>query len=146
MNFSSFVLAIGSRTHEDLKEFVSTMKTRTFEGKDATRSEKPRGDIPARVEDEPGVTGAITLTEHTFTRHVREGVTFVSFMVPWCARSKILKPIWEQLALKFVEIEAIKIAKVSCQDSEQLCNRLQVSLCVSHVKNVIIHLEFLFEA
>lgn len=47
----------------------------------------------------------------------------MKYMVPWCAHSKKMKPIWDSLASKFATFESIKIARVDCQLQENLCNK-----------------------
>lgn len=105
---------IGSRSHEDLKRFVSEKKSQDF-------AESLLHDLKLEIAD-----GPVIITEQNFVRSVRDGVVFVKFLVPWCKHCRRLAPIWEQLYHKFAGQQNVKIAKVDCSKYESLCNKQQV--------------------
>lgn len=62
------------------------------------------------------------LTAQTFTKRVSyEGYAFVNFGAPWCSHCQRLLSVWNQLAKRFAPYEEIRILRVDCTASEQLC-------------------------
>ncbi|CAF0851010.1 unnamed protein product [Adineta steineri] len=71
---------------------------------------------------EPSSTDTTVLNAKTFTQGVSfEGYAFINFGAPWCSHCQKLAPIWKQLAQRFAHYEEIRIARVDCTASENLC-------------------------
>lgn len=97
----------GTRTHSDLKKFITD---RIAEDKDMTDE--------IRSEDH-----VAHLTDTTFNKVTGEGVSFVMFTAPWCGHCKRLSPIIDEVAIKFASAgEAdVRIAKIDCSQFDSLC-------------------------
>jgi thioredoxin domain-containing protein 5 len=66
--------------------------------------------------------GVVILTRETFSDVIgANGYTFVAFTLPWCIHCKKLAPVWRELSSSFSNEPLIKIAKVDCQQENQLC-------------------------
>lgn len=100
----------GGRTHEELKAFVAEKIAEDKAAGDTLRS----GDIVP------------FLTDASFEKTIKSGVTFVKFLAPWCAHCKRLAPIWDALGTKTHGIDKLRIAKVDCGQFETLCNEHKV--------------------
>lgn len=50
-----------------------------------------------------------------------EGYAFINFGAPWCSHCQKLSPIWDRLAEKLADIEDVRISRVDCTASENLC-------------------------
>ncbi|XP_064596937.1 thioredoxin domain-containing protein 5-like [Liolophura sinensis] len=109
----------GSRSHEDLKKYVSDMTSKT-NGEAKNTAEK----VP-EYEEEVGIV--LSLGEKTFEDLVGQGVTFVKFYAPWCGHCKKLAPTWDELAKKLAKNTAVHIAKVDCTEESGLCSTYEVS-------------------
>ncbi|XP_067118624.1 thioredoxin domain-containing protein 5 [Centruroides vittatus] len=110
----------GSRTHEDLKLYVSKMKEREF----GSNKDSVEGAIPESV-SRPEMA-IIQLTENDFEETIETGVTFIKFFAPWCGHCRNLEPTWNHLGQKFLTNDRIKIAKVDCTLHENLCSKHKV--------------------
>ncbi|XP_023229133.1 thioredoxin domain-containing protein 5-like [Centruroides sculpturatus] len=110
----------GSRTHEDLKLYVSKMKEQEF----GNNKDSVEGAIPESV-SRPEMA-IIQLTENDFEETIETGVTFVKFFAPWCGHCRNLEPTWNHLGQKFSMNDRIKIAKVDCTLHENLCSKHKV--------------------
>jgi thioredoxin domain-containing protein 5 len=100
----------GARTHEDLKAFVVQKVEEEKEVSDIVRNE----DL------------VVFLTENSFDKTINKGVTFVKFQAPWCSHCKRLAPVWDELGQKTMGLSGLRIAKVDCSKSENLCNKYRV--------------------
>lgn len=112
----------GPRTVEDLKAYVENRLSKGGEGK-AKEGAKPKDSEEG---DEGNVV--LALTSDSFPQVIKNDITFVKFYAPWCGHCKRMQPTWEQLALKFVGDEKVKIAKVDCTltENRDLCSEQDV--------------------
>ncbi|XP_043489531.1 thioredoxin domain-containing protein 5 homolog [Polistes fuscatus] len=107
----------GQRTHEDLKNYVSTMLDKSAE--ESTNKDESSDSTIHTV---------LSLTGDSFKHSVEKGVSFVKFFAPWCGHCKRLAPTWEELGRKFFANEDVHIAKVDCtlNTCKQLCYEEEV--------------------
>ncbi|CAG2118714.1 unnamed protein product [Medioppia subpectinata] len=105
----------GSRSHEDLKHFITEKKTED-------NREKVTLNLSLDNED----FGPLVINEDNFGKIIKKGITFIKYWVPWCSHCKQLKPIWHHLSTKFFGIKDVIIANVDCAQHESLCNKEQV--------------------
>ncbi|XP_055587019.1 thioredoxin domain-containing protein 5 homolog [Uranotaenia lowii] len=111
----------GSRSHEELKAYVSKMagglKLEEEAEKVAEGAEKDNTSV------------VVQLSQPDFQHAIEKGVTFIKFYAPWCGHCMRMAPTWEQLAEKFVGSDAVKIAKVDCtlEVNKDLCGEQEVN-------------------
>ncbi|XP_046397334.1 thioredoxin domain-containing protein 5 homolog [Ischnura elegans] len=100
----------GSRTHEDLKDFVTRMMGRGDDKKEADA-------------ETPDVIG--NLHGGNFENGISKGLAFVKFFAPWCGHCKRLAPTWDELGKKFVGSDLVKVFRVDCtlENSKSLCSK-----------------------
>jgi len=60
----------------------------------------------------------LELTQETFDKTIKEGVTMVDFWAPWCGPCRMIAPVIEELAEDF-EGKA-KIAKVNTDENQDI--------------------------
>ncbi|XP_076437915.1 thioredoxin domain-containing protein 5-like [Babylonia areolata] len=104
----------GSRSHEDLKAFVS----RKVSEASGSQEEKVTEEEEEEEEKEDLV---VDLTDETFEEAISEGVTFVKFFAPWCGHCKRLAPTWTELG-QSNEDKEVTIARVDCTQHQSVCN------------------------
>ncbi|CAG2162542.1 unnamed protein product, partial [Oppiella nova] len=102
----------GSRSHEDLKHFITEKK-----------SEDNREKVTLNLSLDNEDFGPLMMTEENFGKIIKKGVTFVKYWVPWCSHCKQLRPIWHHLSTKFFGVKDVTIASVDCSQHESLCNK-----------------------
>lgn len=110
----------GSRSHEDLKAYVSKMAG-------GLNVDEAAENVDAADKDNTSVV--LQLSQPDFQHAIEKGVTFVKFYAPWCGHCMRLAPTWEQLAEKFVGSEQVKVAKVDCtlEVNKELCGEQEVN-------------------
>jgi thioredoxin domain-containing protein 5 len=114
----------GPRTVEDLKAYVEN-RLASKGGEDKQKEEEK----PAKEATEEGEGDVVVaLTADNFPQVIKSDVTFVKFYAPWCGHCKRMQPTWQQLALKFVGDEKVKIGKVDCTltENRDLCSEQDV--------------------
>ena len=91
---------------------------------------------PSAEETKDPDSPVVELNRETFSAVIDEGVTFVKFYAPWCGHCKRLGPVWDQLAVKFVGLTQVKIAKVDCtaKDNKDLCSQYEVSYIIFSIR------------
>lgn len=101
----------GQRDLESLQTFVEEQ---------LGKEEEPEGEeaVPAGPLYE--------LNDDNFAKFVETGNHFIKFFAPWCGHCKRMAPTWEDLAKEFANNENIKISKVDCTVSSQLCSTHEV--------------------
>jgi thioredoxin-like negative regulator of GroEL len=69
------------------------------------------------------------LTNETFEDDIQSGLAFVLFYVNWCAHSRKLFPLWNQLDDKYKDHDVIKIRRVDCEKESKndLCFKQKVN-------------------
>lgn len=112
----------GPRTVEDLKAYVENRLAKPKEDE-----AKPKEDEKEATEEGEGDV-VIALSADNFPQVIKNDVTFIKFFAPWCGHCKRMQPTWQQLALKFVGDEKVKIAKVDCTltENRDLCSEQDV--------------------
>lgn len=106
----------GSRTHEDLKEFVSRMMG-------AATGAKGEAEEEAKVEEVSDPV--ITLNGGNFENGISKGICFAKFFAPWCGHCKRLAPTWDELGKKFAGSDLVKVIRVDCtlDENKSLCSK-----------------------
>ncbi|XP_054159042.1 thioredoxin domain-containing protein 5-like [Oppia nitens] len=108
----------GSRTHEDLKHFITEKKDIENENTEQTVT------LNLSLDNED--YGPLIINEDNFGKIIKKDITFIKYWVPWCSHCKQLRPVWHQLSTKMFANNAITIASVDCSQHESLCNKQQV--------------------
>lgn len=109
----------GGRNFEAFKKFITDMKQANEK-----RIQNEEGRIPDATEDYPDMV--VELVKDNFENAIANGYSFVKFFVPWCGHSKRLAPTWNNLAIKFASAAHVKVAKVNCIQSEEVCEKYKI--------------------
>lgn len=104
----------GGRSLDDFKAYVNKMV-----GPFPKQTPKP---------SQSDSTSVVILSSDNFKKVIEKGVTFVKFYAPWCGHCQKMSPIWEELAIKLIGKQNVKIAKVDCTlpANKELCMNQQV--------------------
>jgi thioredoxin 1 len=73
----------------------------------------------------PAASEHITiLTDQTFSRIVKEGVSIVDFWAPWCTPCKIVAPIMNEIAEEYND--KVKVCKLNVDENRQTAGKLGI--------------------
>ncbi|KAL3891459.1 hypothetical protein ACJMK2_003721 [Sinanodonta woodiana] len=118
----------GGRSLEDLMNYAAEMMRKKIRSPMAGNEPEvvPKKVIEEILEegnndkDKPNEP-VLSLNTNNFDETISEDLTFVQFFAPWCDYCKRLAPTWDELGKKYADVEEIKIAKVDCTQSHDLC-------------------------
>jgi thioredoxin 1 len=66
----------------------------------------------------------LALTNETFEKETKKGVTLVDFWAPWCGPCRMLGPVVDALSL---EMKEVKFGKVNVDEQPELSEKFEVA-------------------